>query len=118
MLFWFVRFPSLLFRADVLSTGNITRDFPFDWIVFASVSYNLRASHSPIVLKIRTRKLSLAVTGIITETPPPHLHCQGQNSLPCSLISMYSSNDLEMNPCVEFFIICITIFGHDIFELS
>ena len=89
MLFWFVRFPSLLFRADVLSTGNITRDFPFDWIVFASVSYNLRASHSPIVLKIRTRKLSLAVTGIITETPPPP-------SLPRSkLASLFFNLDVQ-----------------------
>ena len=55
---------SLLFGAVVLSVGNIARDFPFDWIVFASVSYNLSASHSPIVLKIRTRNFSLAATGI------------------------------------------------------
>ena len=77
---------SLLFGAVVLSIGNIIRDFPFEWIVFASVSYNLRASHSPIVLKIRTRNFSLAATGIITETRAP-LHRQGRNPLPCSLIS-------------------------------
>ena len=71
MFFGFVRFMSLLFGAVVRSVGNITRDFPFDWIVFASVSYNLRASHSPIVLKIRTRNFSLAATGIITETRTP-----------------------------------------------
>ena len=59
---------SLLFGAVVRSIGNITRDFPFNWIVFASVSHNLRASHSAIVLKIRTRNFSLAATGIITET--------------------------------------------------
>ena len=59
---------SLLFEAVVRSIGNITRDFPFDWIVFAFVSYNLRASHSPTVLKIRTRDFLLAATGIITET--------------------------------------------------
>ena len=70
-VFWFVRFMSLLFGAVVRSIGNITRDFPFNWIVFASVSYNLRASHSPIVLKIRTRNFSLAATGIITETCAP-----------------------------------------------
>ena len=29
-----------------------------------------------------------------------------------------SSNDLEMNPLVSFFIICIIIFAHDIFELN
>ena len=57
---------SLLFGAVVRSIGNITPDFPFNWIVFASVSYNLRASHSPIVLKIRTRNFSL-----ITETRAP-----------------------------------------------
>ena len=62
---------SLLFGAVVRSIGNITPDFPFNWIVFASVSYNLRASHSPIVLKIRTRNFSLAATGIITETRAP-----------------------------------------------
>ena len=72
----------LLFGA----VGNITRDFPFDWIVFASVSYNLRASHSPIVLKIRTRNFSIAATSIITETPPPN-YGQCRNSLLCSLIS-------------------------------
>ena len=76
---------SLLFRAVVLSIGNITRDFPFDWIVLVSVSYNLRASHSPIVLKIRTRNFSLAATDIITETRV-RLHRQGRNSLPCFLI--------------------------------
>ena len=65
--FWFVRFMSMLFGAAVVrSIGNITRDFPFNWIVFASVSYNLRASHSCIALKIRTRNFSLAATGIIT----------------------------------------------------
>ena len=53
------------------SIGNTTRDFPLDWIVFASVSYNLRASHSPIVLRIRTRDFSLDATGIITETRAP-----------------------------------------------
>ena len=68
-VFWFVRFMSLLFGAVVRSIGNI--NFPFNWIVFASVSYNLRASHSPIVLKIRTRNFSLAATGIITETRVP-----------------------------------------------
>ena len=61
---------SLLLEAVVRSIGNITPDFPFDWIVFASVSYKLCASHSPIVLKIRTHNLSLAATGIITETCP------------------------------------------------
>ena len=60
------------------SIGNITRDFPFNWIVFASVSYNLRASHSPIVLKIRTRNFSLAATGIITETRVPLLPSRSQ----------------------------------------
>ena len=59
---------SLLFGAVVRSMGNITRNFLFDWIVFASVSHNLRASHSPIVLKTRTRNFSLATTGVITET--------------------------------------------------
>ena len=53
------------------SSGNITRDFPFDWIVFTFVSHNLRASHSPIVLKIRTCNFLLAATGIITKTRPP-----------------------------------------------
>ena len=62
---------SLLFGAVVLSIGNITRNFSFEWIVFASVSYNLRTSHSAIVLKIRTRNFSLAATGIITETRAP-----------------------------------------------
>ena len=52
-VFWFMRFMSLLFGAVVRSICIITRDFPFNWIVFASMSYNLRASHSPIVLKIR-----------------------------------------------------------------
>ena len=75
---------SLLFGAVVRSIGNITRDFPFNWIVFASVSYKLRASHSPIILKIRTRNFSLAATGIITETRPL-FYRQGRNSLPCSL---------------------------------
>ena len=56
---------SLLFGAVVRSIDNITRDFPYNWIVFASVSYNLRASHSPIVLKIRTHNFLLAATGII-----------------------------------------------------
>ena len=56
--------------------------------MFASVSYNLRASHSPIVLKIQTRNFSLAATGIITETRAP-FHRQGRNSLPCSLISTF-----------------------------
>ena len=70
-VFWFVRFMSLLFQAVVRSIGSITRDFPFNWIVFASVSYNLRASHSPIGLKIRTCNFSLAATGIITETRAP-----------------------------------------------
>ena len=70
-VFWFVRFMSLLFGAAVRSIGNITRDFPFNWIVFASVSYNLCASHSPIVLKIRTRNFSLGATDIITETRAP-----------------------------------------------
>ena len=60
---------SLLFGAVARSIGNITRDFSFNWIVFASVSYNLRASHSPIVLNIRN--FSLAATGIITETRAP-----------------------------------------------
>ena len=86
MFFWFVRFISLLFGAVVRSSGYITRDFPFDWIVFTFVSHNLRASHSPIVLKIRICNFSLAATGIITETRPPPSH-QGRNSLPCSLIS-------------------------------
>ena len=81
---------SLLFGAVVCSIGNITRDFPFNWIVFASVSYNLRASHFPIVLKIRTSNFSLAATGIVTETRAP-LHRQGRNSLPCSLISTCTS---------------------------
>ena len=62
---------SLLFGAVVRCIGNITRDFPFDCIVFASVSYNLRASHSAIILKIPTRYFSLAATGIITETRAP-----------------------------------------------
>ena len=62
---------SLLFGAVVRSICSITRDFPFDWIVFASVSYNLSASHSPIALKIRTRNFSLAATGVITETRAP-----------------------------------------------
>ena len=70
-VFWFVRFVSLLVGAVVRSIGNIARDFLFFWIVFASVSYNLRASHSYIVLKIRTRKFSLAAKGIITETRAP-----------------------------------------------
>ena len=70
-VFWFVRFMFLQFGAVVRSIGNITRDFPFNWIVFASVSYNLRVSHFPIVLKIRTRNFSLAATGIITETRAP-----------------------------------------------
>ena len=78
----------LLLGAVVCFIGNITRDFPFNWIVFASVSYNLRASRSPIVLKIRTRNFSLAATGIITETRAP-LHRQGRNSLPCSLSRQY-----------------------------
>ena len=95
-VFWFVRFMFLLFGAVVCSIGNITRDFPFNWIVFASVSYNLRASHSPIVLKIRTRNFSLAATGIITETRAP-LHRQGRNSLPYSLIStvLYLAEDAK-----------------------
>ena len=76
----------LLFGAVVRSIGNMTRDFPFNWIVFASVSYNLRANPSSIVLKIQTRNFSLAATGIITETHAP-FHRQGRNSLPCSLIS-------------------------------
>ena len=88
---------SLLFGAVVRSIGNITRDFPFDWIVFASVSYNLRASRSPIVLKIRSRNFSLAATGIITETRAL-LYRQGRSSLPRSLIStmgklLHKSND-------------------------
>ena len=63
---------SLLFGAVVRSIGKISRDFSFDWIVFASVSYNLRASHSPIVLKIQFRNFSSATTGIgITETRAP-----------------------------------------------
>ena len=70
------------------SIGNITRDFLFDWIVFASVNYNLRASHSPIVLKIRTSNFSLAATNIIAETRAP-LQRLGRNSLPCSLISTH-----------------------------
>ena len=70
-VFWFVRIMSLLFGAVVRSVGNITRNFPFNWIVFASVSYNLRASHSPIVLKIRTCNFSLASTCIITKTRAP-----------------------------------------------
>ena len=64
---------SLLFRAVVLSIVNITRDFPFDWIVFASVSYNDCVSDSPIVLTIPTRNFSLATTGIITETRAPFI---------------------------------------------
>ena len=83
-VFGFVRFISLLFGVVVSSIGNITRDFFFDWIVFASVSYILRANHSPIVLKIRTRNFSLAASGIITETRSP-LYRQGFNSLLCSL---------------------------------
>ena len=79
---------SLPFEAVVRSIGNMTLDFPFDWIVFASVSYNLRASHSPIVLKIRIRNFSIAATGIITETSAP-LHRQGRNSLPCALLSTF-----------------------------
>ena len=75
---------SLLFGAVVHSIGNITRDFPFNWIVFVSVSYNLRASHSPIVLKIRTCSFLLAATGIITETRAL-FYRHGRNSLPCSL---------------------------------
>ena len=71
MLFGFVRFMSLLFGAVVLSIGNIARNFSFEWIVFASVSYNLHASHSAIVLKIRSRNFSLAATGIIIETRAP-----------------------------------------------
>ena len=55
---------SLLLGAVVRSIGNITHDFPFNWIVFAFVSYNLRANHSPIVLKIRTRNFSLAASEI------------------------------------------------------
>ena len=62
---------SLLFGAVVLSIGNVTPDFPFGWIVFASVSYNVRVSHFSIVLKIRTRNLSLASTGLTTKTRPP-----------------------------------------------
>ena len=77
-VFWFVRFMPLLFGAVVRSIGNITRDFPFNWIVFASVSYNLRASHSPIVLKIWTRNFLLAATGIITETHAPLLLSRSQ----------------------------------------
>ena len=69
----------------MLSIGNITRYFPFDWIVFAFVSYNLLASDSPIALKIRTRNFSLAATVIITKTRAP-LHRQGRNLLTCALI--------------------------------
>ena len=75
---------SLLFGVVVRSIGNIPHDLSFDWIVFASVSCILRASHSPIVLKIRTRNFSLAATGVITETRSI-LHRQGCNSLPCSI---------------------------------
>ena len=77
---------SLLFGGVVRSIGNTTGDFRFGWNVFASVSYNLCVSHSPIVLKIQTRNFSLAATGIITETRPP-FHRQGRNSQLCSLIS-------------------------------
>ena len=55
----------------MLFIGNITRDFSFDWILFASVSYSLLAGHSPIALKIRTRNFSLAATVIITKTRAP-----------------------------------------------
>ena len=95
-VFWFVRFISLLFGAVVRTIGNITCDFPFNWIVFASVSYNLRASLSLIVLKIRTRNFSLAATGIITETRAPPFYRQGRNSLPCSLSRHTSHRDSEI----------------------
>ena len=90
---------SLLFGAVVRSIGNTTRDFPFNWIVFESVSYNLRASHSPIVLKIQIRNFSLAATGIITEMRAS-LHYQGRDSLPCSLIS---TNNAQCNSRYTYF---------------
>ena len=50
-VFWFVRFISLLFVAVVRSIGNRTRDFPFNWIVFASVlqptTYELQPTREP-----------------------------------------------------------------------
>ena len=48
---------SLLFGAVVRSIGNVTCDFLFDRTVFASVSYNLCASHSPVVFKDSTSQL-------------------------------------------------------------
>ena len=68
---------------------NITRDFPFDWIVFASVSYNLRASHSPTILKDSYSQLLVSrhKYNHWNARPPLLTTWQGRNSLPCSLIS-------------------------------
>ena len=86
---------SLLFGAVVASFGNITRGFPFDWVVFAPVNYNQRASHTPTVQKIRTGNFSLTATGIITETRAP-FHCQGRDWLPCSLIPTFCFTDARL----------------------